>query len=282
MKKRIITLLVLTIGINCIAQTDTSLAKNERKKVYFINKPVDYSITAGGIVANFFGVRRVLDKPRLTEAELMTLNPDDIPRIDRYALDFTAEQARDADALSDVIFQSGFVVPAILLFDDEIRKDGWDIGLMYLEAHAVAGVLYAWGAAGNIDRYRPVVYKTNEPLEERLRSGTRSSFYSGHTANLAVSTFFMAKVYSDYHPELGNKKYLLYGAAALPPMFMGYLRTRAGEHFLTDTFVGMLVGSSVGILVPHFHKNKSTDGSGFSLLPYQNSESAGFVLNVRF
>ncbi len=281
MKKGIIALIASILAFNCVAQ-ESNESVNKDRKVYIINKPVDYSITVGGIVANYFGVRRVLDKPKLTEAELLTLDPNDIPRIDRYALDFSPEEARDADALSDVIFQAGFVVPAILLFDDEIRKDGWDIGLMYLEAHAVAGVLYAWGAAGNIDRYRPVVYKTNEPLSERLRSGTRSSFYSGHTANLAVSTFFMAKVYSDYHPELGNKKYWLFGSATVPPVVMGYLRNRAGEHFFTDTFTGLLVGASVGILVPHFHKNRTKDGSGVSILPYQTTEHSGFVLNIKF
>ena len=36
-----------------------------------------------------------------------------------------------------------------------------------------------------------------------------------------------------------------------------YLRVRAGKHFLTDVIAGYAVGATIGILVPHLHRNQS-------------------------
>jgi membrane-associated phospholipid phosphatase len=67
----------------------------------------------------------------------------------------------------------------------------------------------------------------------------------------------MAKIYTDYHPDLGFKKYLLYGAAAVPPLFLGYLRVKSLDHFPSDVGVGFIVGAFCGVLVPEFHRIKN-------------------------
>ena len=64
----------------------------------------------------------------------------------------------------------------------------------------------------------------------------------------------MAKVISDYHPELGRKKWLVFAAAIIPPAIVGWYRIRALKHFPTDVLLGYLVGAAVGILVPELHK----------------------------
>jgi membrane-associated phospholipid phosphatase len=64
------------------------------------------------------------------------------------------------------------------------------------------------------------------------------------------------KVYSDYHPEIGNNKYLLYGAALIPPLLVGYFRMKALMHFPSDVMVGLGVGALCGILIPEFHRLK--------------------------
>ena len=66
--------------------------------------------------------------------------------------------------------------------------------------------------------------------------------------------FFMAKVYCDYHPELGGLKYLLYLAAAIPPMAMGIGRVKSLDHFPSDCAVGFGLGAVLGIVVPALHK----------------------------
>jgi len=116
-----------------------------------------------------------------------------------------------------------------------------------------------------IDRARPVVYYEDVPWEQRTGSRTMSSFYSGHTSSSAAASFFIAKVYSDYHPELGNKKYILYSCATIPPLLIGYFRYRGLKHFPSDVMVGLAVGAGTGILVPHFHKQKK---SNLTVVPF--------------
>ena len=64
------------------------------------------------------------------------------------------------------------------------------------------------------------------------------------------------KVYSDYHPELGHKKLLLYGLASIPPLVEGYFRVKALAHFPTDVMVGFMIGGACGIIVPELHRIK--------------------------
>jgi len=77
----------------------------------------------------------------------------------------------------------------------------------------------------------------------------------------------MAKVYSDYHPELGNKKYWLFAAAAIPPSLVGYYRFKAMKHFPTDIMAGVVAGAACGILIPHIHKNKREE-SDWAFVPF--------------
>jgi len=61
-------------------------------------------------------------------------------------------------------------------------------------------------------------------------------------------------MFSDLHPELGNKKYWLFAAAVVPPAVVSYYRVEAGKHFYTDVILGTAMGAAAGILIPHFHK----------------------------
>ena len=58
-----------------------------------------------------------------------------------------------------------------------------------------------------------------------------------------------------------------YCAALIPPAIVGYYRYKAMRHFPTDIMVGMAVGATVGILVPHLHKTKKQD-SNLSFIPF--------------
>jgi membrane-associated phospholipid phosphatase len=71
------------------------------------------------------------------------------------------------------------------------------------------------------------------------------------------------------------KKYLLYGAAAIPPLFEGYLRMKALFHFPSDIFVGFGIGALCGILIPEFHRIKIEN---VSLGLYSSPEGTGINL----
>jgi membrane-associated phospholipid phosphatase len=85
----------------------------------------------------------------------------------------------------------------------------------------------------------------------------------------------MAKVYSDYNPGIGDNKYLLYGAATIPPLILSYCRVKALKHFPSDLMVGIGMGALVGIIVPELHRlqNKS-----ISLGLYSSSEATGIAM----
>ena len=131
----------------------------------------------------------------------------------------------------------------------------------------------------HVDRIRPYVYHPEIPMWRKTGGGTQTSFYSGHTSSSAAACFFVAKVFSDYHPEWGNKKYLLFGAAAIPPIFIAYHRVKAMEHFPTDVITGFIVGTTAGILVPHLHKNKKAN---LAILPVASRRFNGFALTYKF
>jgi membrane-associated phospholipid phosphatase len=74
-------------------------------------------------------------------------------------------------------------------------------------------------------------------------------------ALVGTSTFFIAKVLNDYHPD-SKAKWLPFTLASLATGTTAYLRYRGGEHFLSDIVIGVVVGTLSGVLVPHVHKNK--------------------------
>ena len=95
---------------------------------------------------------------------------------------------------------------------------------------------------------------------------------------MAVSTFFIAKVFSDYNPD-SKAKWVYYGVASVATGYTAYLRLKGGQHFPSDILLGVAMGTFSGILVPKFHKIKNRT-PGF--LPYINGEAKGFTLIYKF
>jgi ketol-acid reductoisomerase len=58
-------------------------------------------------------------------------------------------------------------------------------------------------------------------MEQRQVQNAKNSAFSGHVEVVATSTFFIAKVYSDYYPE---KKLMMFGMASVATGGMAYMR----------------------------------------------------------
>jgi len=233
-------------------QTNDSLPKT---KIYHINRITGGMIILGGLATDYPAIGRIKGKPSLTPAEITALNPGIINPLDRWALHLSTNNYLFYSKLSDDIEPPIFIVlPAILGFDKKIRKDWLDLFFMYCEGHVITFTFYNYSWLGPTfqQRYRPLTYYTNLPLDTRMSGNNRNSAYSGHTASVAYTTFFMAKVYSDYNPDAS--KFLLYTAALIPPLAMGYIRVRALAHFPSDDMTGLTVGSIIGIVLPELHK----------------------------
>ncbi len=275
MRKAIAFIILFTLSLNAWSQKKDSL----NQKVYNVRAVVDIPITVGAVALNYVGNRILQQKEPLDSATIVNLDANDINSFDRRAMQQDAAYRETAAKISDYGMYLCFATPLLFLADKEIRKDWAPLFLLYLETEAIVGNLYSWGAAMHVDRIRPYVYHPEIPLAGKTGGGTQTSFYSGHTSSSAAACFFVAKVFSDYHPEWGNKKYLVFAAAALPPIFIGYHRVKAMQHFPTDVITGFLVGSATGILVPHLHKNKKAN---LAIVPVVTGRFNGFAMTYKF
>lgn len=264
-KMKILRVLIL-IAFLTLALSTARGQNEEREKVYNYNYAWEIPATVAGFTLNYFGLDYLKDKPRLDSMTIIGLDRNDIRKFDRQATYRDYENYESSQLISDIGMNVTLFLPALLALDDEIRKDWLDVLLIYLETQAIGANLYLWAGPVTNDRIRPFVYNPGYPWEMKVGSGAQDSFFSGHTSWTAGASFFMAKVYSDYHPELGNKKYWLFAAAAIPPAFVGYYRYRAGKHFPTDILTGFAIGAATGILVPHLHKNRKK--KIYSLAPF--------------
>lgn len=242
---------------------------------YDLKPAVDIPVTVVGTGLSLYGFYLISEKNGISEETIKTLYPEDVNRFDRGG---TRQFSVEADNISDYFMYGAIPVPIIVgVLDKDIRKDFWKVSFMFLEAMAITGTTYAM-SAGTIDRYRPLVYNDNVPLDERLRANSKNSFIGGHPSVTATAGFFIAKVYSDYHPD-SNFKYTLYGLAAVTTAGNALLRYKAGKHFPTDLLAGVAIGTLTGILVPHFHKKDRN--KNFSLLPF-SGDVHGLSMTYRF
>ncbi|MGN6163327.1 MAG: phosphatase PAP2 family protein [Flavisolibacter sp.] len=296
MKKAVLFAIVLVLFLSSYAQNDTlpsiihtsvqSADTNfhfkpvaitpHNENVYHIKPWIDIPLTVGGVGWSLYAFTKIYSKDTSTLAQIMALNRNNVSRFNRSAIDQYSQTAFDN---SNIFFYGSMPLPLVLLLDKKIRKDAIKIGFLYLEAMGITGFLYT-GSVYFHDKYRPYAYNPNTPMVRRLRGGAKNSFFAGHVALVGTSTFFIAKVLSDYHPE-SKIKWLLYTLAAGATGTTGYLRYKAGEHFPTDVLIGVGVGTLTGILVPHFHKNKSIKDSNLTIVPIMGS-SNGISLVYKF
>jgi hypothetical protein len=239
-----------------LCQASDSIIK---KKIYHVNYISGSIIIAGGLATDYPAIGRIKGKPDLTTAEINALNPDELNFLDKWGLHQPTSDYLAYSKLSDNIQIPIYtLLPAALALDKEIRKNYLDILMMYFEGHVITFTIYnySWFGPTFQDKYRPITYYTNLPIADRTTGNNRNSAYSGHVASTAFTSFFVSKIYCDYHPDMGGVKYLLYTAALIPPLAMGYFRMHALAHFPSDDLTGLTIGAVVGIILPELHKYK--------------------------
>ncbi|PRY10688.1 PAP2 superfamily protein [Pontibacter ummariensis] len=243
--KRVLLLWMVLIGTLPYAAWSQSAPSSP----YEVNWLRDGAVIAGGVGATVVGSTFIKNKDRLTAADLAGISKQDVNGFDRFA---AGNYSAKAETTSDFFFYGSFATPLLLLLDKDIQQSAPQVYLLYGQAMAMAGGLYAL-SAGLIDRKRPSVYAEDAPLEARLHKYATNSFYGGHVAATASATFFAAKVFHDFNPDSKARPYVWAAAAAIPAT-VGYLRLRAGKHFLSDNLIGYAIGTGIGILVPELHR----------------------------
>ncbi|MCB0550014.1 MAG: phosphatase PAP2 family protein [Phaeodactylibacter sp.] len=185
----------------------------------------------------------------LSTAEIYSLQYKSITGIDRIAIEQNSPRAYHA---SNYFLRASFALPLMFAAEKQARHALPTIALLYSETMMLNSGLTLL-AKSAVLRPRPFVYNYDAGLESKQSLHARSSFFSGHTSNVAANTFFAAKVFSDFYPE-SKWKPLVWGIAATAPAITGYLRVKAGKHYPSDVMCGYAVGALAGYFIPHLHK----------------------------
>lgn len=277
MKKQLLTAFSFTLLIlfSNGQVLDSSLKKYNKPSVgYKLCPGFDVPMIAGGGLWTLYGFNKINNRDTIPASEILILNKENVESFDRNA---TNNYNRNALNVSNYLFYGSMPLPMLMLFDKKMRHDGVKIALLYLEAQAITGTIYTI-AAMKANRFKPYTYNPNVPMDKRTSGEARNSFYAGHVAFVGTSTFFMAKAWSDYHPEMRNK-WMLYALASGLTATTGIMQIKAGEHFPSDVIVGAILGPVVGVLVPHFHRNKKNNR--MVLLPKFEEEGNGMTMLYR-
>lgn len=223
-----------------------------QQKTYSLNKTKDIALTGLGLGLSIAGVSINTEGPTLEG--INGLNENDLWALDRSAI---YNDSQTAQSISDIILYTSASMPFLIYSDKMCRTEGLTVGVMGMEAFLLTfGVTQI--TKNTVERYRPFTYNPDVPLEMKLGSGSRVSFFSGHTSVTTSMSFFAAKVITDLRPDLKNK-WLVWTIGASAPALIGYLRYEAGKHFLTDVITGYAVGAVIGYLVPAAHLNKNVN-----------------------
>ena len=248
-----------------------------RQPVYKLKPAVDIPLFAINAGWSGYAFTQIYSKDRSSEEKILSLDKNEINWFDRWAV---RPHSQTFSKNSNYIFGGAIPLPLLFLTGKETRKDFFKLTFLYLEAMSVTGLLYT-GSVYLTNRYRPYAYSEETPMTWRTRGGAKNSFYAGHVALVATSTFFMAKVYSDYYPD-SKVKWVFFSVAGLATGSIAYFRHKGGFHFPSDIVLGIAQGTLTGILVPHFHKNPLIKNDKVKIVPYSNGESNGLALLYRF
>jgi membrane-associated phospholipid phosphatase len=275
MKFGTLLLMALLIEIQVDAQTDTG---SKELPVYNVNVKYEMPAAITGLIL-FSSVANpaVVKNASISEEDLKNLSPRNVNSFDRSVIKHDAKGYAHAISRSDFLLNASILSPALLALDGNIRKDWLDILSMYMLTHAVNNTVFV-ATVGLVHRARPLVYNTGLPIKERIGENRTNSFYSGHVSNTAASTFFIVKVFTDYHQIKGWKRIMLYGVAAIPPALVGHYRIQGGRHFRTDVITGLIVGATSGIVVPELHRYKKK--KKMSVTPYYSSSATGISISL--
>lgn len=259
----------MTDSVSVTSMSDTSTATGimaepvRKQPVYKLKPAVDIPLTIAGVGWCGYAFTKIYSKDGLTLEELQRLNPNNVPRFDRGSVD---QYNESVVKWGDYLFYGSMPLPILLLADNKMRKDFPKLAILYLEAMSMTGVPYT-ASVYFADRYRPYAYNEDAPLDFRMGGGARNSFFAGHPALVGTSTFFMATVYADYHPE-SKIKWLFYSLASAATLTTAVVRYLGGRHFLSDLLIGTTLGPVAGILVPKWHRTNKGKKKTTMILPY--------------
>jgi len=253
--------------------------KHKGGSPYTINlkKELPFFATSLGLLGTGLYIKEKHGRPPFTVDQVNNLDPSNINSFDKGAIYNNSSSARK---YSNYTLISGALLPLYFLSNHNTKKDFVPLLVMGVEVFSITSAL-TLNVKYAFNRTRPLAYNPSFSDELRTDETSRISFFSGHTAQTAGFSFFMAKVITDYHPNMKTSyKTAIWSFAIALPAVTGYFRVKGGKHFNTDVITGFAVGGAIGWLVPHLHKTIKPD-SKFSMTPFNYSGATGLSLSLK-
>lgn len=217
-------------------------------KLYLEKEASIFGLSSAIVISSFL----INQNQNVTLQELSSLDKNQINAFDRSAITF---YSKDLSLVSDVLLISAVSLPFSFILFDDAKDELKSIGVMYLQTLSLTYGLTNF--TKNLSkRYRPYAYRSDVPLEEKLDTDTKKSFFSGHTSTAFASAFFFSTVYSEITSNQKSKTLVWVGSLTLASS-VGLLRYFSGKHFPTDIIAGAVVGGLVGYGIPKLHQSNN-------------------------
>jgi len=194
---------------------------------------------------------RTYNQTGLSVFELEELSKYNINRIDRFAVYNYCERAMQQ---SDFLLYACIIAPFLLNISNEMSHEIVEMNTIIAQSFLVT-VAISQLTKTMFLRNRPLAYNDKVPLNVRQNKDARYSFISAHTSLAFTGSVLAAKLYDDFHPDKNNT--WMYASAVTVASTVGYLRIKAGKHFLTDVLAGAVVGAGSALLMTEVHKKRN-------------------------
>jgi hypothetical protein len=221
---------------------------------YKLSKETDITITVTGVTLSAIDIVLLSQKTPMTIEELNSLTEENVNSFDRGAI---SNYSGSAATVSDILLISSIISPLLLFTSSEIRNDAEIISTMCVE-NALLYFSIPHFAKSTVERYRPYVYNSEVPVQNKLKVESKLSFFSGHTTPAFANAVFLSKVYSEYYPDSKWTPYI-WSANLLLASAVGYFRYSSGSHFPTDIITGAVAGTLIGFFITYIHESDETE-----------------------
>lgn len=250
--------LVLSFSVSAHADDSDS--------IYDVDWVRDGSITAVGTIVPLipYLFKNTFIKPSC---------PCDANQINFLDRDVVGNSSEFALTFTDVAVGCSLLAPVLLdrFLIGSFNDAFWEDMLVYAQTMAITATLLSV-TKHVVQRPLPRSY-AGEPGYVDSPDGYRA-FFSGHTSMATAALSFAATTYA-YRKGDAIWPWVVVGGTGIA---IGTGRVLGGVHFWSDVMVGFAVGTTVGILVPTFHR-KDVTRTSFLILPRDGGLSAIYSTN---